>query len=86
MSECMYCTHGFRDDNYGVCCLCSESEHYTRSWDLNWENISDCVYFDDERPNNLLNKAEAKIKELEEDNERLKQRIRDMQNGVGFDD
>ena len=27
-----------------------------------------------------------KIKELEEDNARLKQRIRDLNNGVGFDD
>jgi len=49
MSECFYCEHCFRDDNYGVCCENKHSKYHTRSWDLHWENIGDCEYFKDIR-------------------------------------
>ena len=45
-SECFYCKHCFRDDNYGVCCENRNSEHFTPHWDLHWENISGCEYFE----------------------------------------
>lgn len=37
------------EDNYGVCCECSESDYFTRLWDLHWENINDCEFFEDIR-------------------------------------
>ena len=45
----MYCNYCFRDDNYGVCCECSESKYCTLLWDLHWENIDDCEFFEDVR-------------------------------------
>ena len=38
------------------------------------------------RAEKIVDELREEIKELEEDNERLKQRIRDLNNGVGFDD
>ena len=49
MSECFYCEHCFRDDNYGVCCENKNSKHFTPHWDLHWENIGDCECFKDIR-------------------------------------
>lgn len=45
-SECFYCKYCFRDDNYGVCCENRNSEYFTPHWDLHWENIIDCEYFE----------------------------------------
>lgn len=42
---CFHCWHCFRDDNFGVCCICEESEHYTRNWDLDYKNITECEDF-----------------------------------------